>query len=101
MSMNELIEKMRSGNKAATIEGLFHGGAIFRMDAIGYSAIFHYDDTEIIARIRHLKDDLVTLDGYSVSDFAHAALDIMGVEPYCGDKITIKNLIELKFDFLM
>ena len=39
-------------------------------------------------------------DGYTVSDFAIAALDILKVEKYAGAENQIKALIESGFDFL-
>lgn len=97
---NSLIEKMKKGEKQAIIDGLSHSGAIYRMNAISFSSIFNVRDDEVKERIKSLKDDDITLDGYSVSDFAMAALDLMKIEKYTGGKASVKNLIDSKFDFL-
>ena len=97
---NSLVERMRTGEKQAIIEGLSHQGAIYRMNAISFSSICKIKDVEVEMRIKDLKDDDVMLDGYSVSDFAHAALELMEVETYTGNKPSVKDLIKSKFDFL-
>lgn len=97
---NSLIERMQRGEKQAIIEGLLHKGAIYRMNAISFSSICKLKDAEVETRIKDLKDDNIVLDGYSVSDFAHAALELMAVEIYTGNKPAVKELINSKFDFL-
>lgn len=97
---NNLIDRMRKGEKEAIMDGLLHSGAIYRMNAISFSAISGIKDSEIKKKIKELKNDEVVLDGYSVSDFALAALDMMKVEPYSGNKIIVKKLIDSRFDFL-
>lgn len=97
---NRLIDKMKTGDKTAVVAGLSHPGAIYRMNAISFSVLFHISDAEIIQKITELKNDQVALDGYSVSDFAFAALDVMGFESYVGNKASVKNLIKSKFEFL-
>ena len=37
--------------------------------------------------------------GYTVSDFAIAALDVLGIEQYKGNEENIKAIIESKFEF--
>lgn len=97
---NSLIEGMRSGVKKAFVDGLAHSGAIYRMNAIGFYVKAGVFDEEIIDKIKELKQDEVALDGYSVADFAKAALDLMGIERYCGESLFVKKLIASKFDFL-
>lgn len=97
---NSLIDKMREGKKQAIIDGLSHSGAIYRMNAISFSSICKIRDTEVEKMIKDLKNDNIILDGYSVSDFAFAALDLMKVEKYTGDKPSVKKLIKSKFEFL-
>ena len=95
-----LVNRMRNGEKSAIIEGLLHRGSIFRMNAIGFSSMIEDADADIVHEIQKLKDDSVMLDGYRVSDFAIAALSLMGVEEYKGDQKQVKDLITSKFDFL-
>lgn len=97
---SSLVAKMRVGEKEAIIGGLSHAGAIYRMNAIAFSSIHKIKDIEVQKMIKRLKDDETFLDGYSVSQFAVAALDIMNIEKYTGDNSNIKNLIASKFEFL-
>lgn len=83
------------------LDALSHQGAIYRMNAIAFSCICKADDAVIVEKIRKLKEDNVYIDGYSVSDFAKAALDIMQIEKYSGDNVRIRKLIESEFDFLI
>ena len=97
---NSLIDGMRRGEKSAFVDGLSHAGAIYRMNAIGFFAKAGMYDAEIIDKIKALKQDKATLDCYSVSDFAKAALDLIGIERYYGNSSFVKNLIDSKFDFM-
>ena len=97
---NSLIDRMRKGEKKAILDGLSHSGAIYRMNAISFFAISRIQDAEIESKIMELKNDDTVLDGYSVSDFASAALDLLGIETYTGNKALVKDLIESKFEFL-
>lgn len=97
---NSLISRMRNGEKAAIMEGLSHSGAIYRMNAISFLSIFGVKDTDTTNKLKELKKDRVMLDGYSVADFAMAALDLMKIERYSGNDEPVKNLIQSKFEFL-
>ena len=97
---NELISRMISGEREALLKGLSHPGAIYRMNAIGQVYLNNMRDAEIIEKLKVLKADDVMLDGYTVGDFAVAALHNFGIEKYEGDKRTLKELIDSKFGFL-
>lgn len=97
---NELISRMISGEREAILKGLSHPGAIYRMNAIGQVYLNNMRDAEIIEKLKVLKADDVMLDGYTVGDFAVAALHNFGIEKYEGDKRTLKELIDSKFGFL-
>ena len=97
---NELISRMISGEREAIMRGLAHPGAIYRMNAIGQVYLNNMRDAEIIDKLMELKSDDIMLDGYTVGDFAVAALHNYGIEKYEGDKRTLKELIESKFGFL-
>ena len=97
---NELIAKMKKGDKNAIISGLSHNGAIYRMNAISFSALHNIQDADVKKKITELTDDDISLDTYSVSDFAYAALDVMGIALYKGNSDSVKRLIESKFEFL-
>lgn len=97
---NIWIEGMRRGDGKILLDALPHQGSIYRMNAIAFSCICKADNAQIAEKIRKLKGDNAILDGYSVSDFAKAALDIMQIEKYSGDNVRIRNLIESGFVFL-
>lgn len=99
--MNDLIHKMQKGDRDAIISGLSHKGAIFRMNAIGNAVIHGMNDTETIRTLVELKNDDVFLDGFTVGDFATAALDMLGVEKYSGNNRRMEELIDSRFDFLI
>lgn len=94
------IERMRNGDREAIMKSLSCQGAIYRMDAIAFASLNNIKDAEIVKRLKELKKDDVFLDGYTVGDFAVAALDNLGIEKYIGDDVRMKNLIESKFAFL-
>lgn len=95
-----IIERMRNGDREAVMKGLSCQGAIYRMDAIAFASLNNMNDTETVEKLMELKKDDVFLDGYTVGDFAVAALDNLGIEKYKGDNILVKNLIESGFAFL-
>lgn len=97
---NNLVDKMRNGNSNAIIAGLLHHGAIYRMNAIAFSSLQGRSNKEIVEKIKALRTDHFGIDGYSVSDFAIAALDILGIEKYTGSNQNIKQLIGCRFDFM-
>lgn len=98
---NSLIDEMRNGNIDAIITGLTHHGAIYRMNAIAFFSLQNRNEKAAIKRIKVLKTDFSGVDGYSVSDFAIAALDILGIEKYTGSSRNIKLLIDCQFDFMV
>lgn len=97
---NKLIDGMRKGEQQAILDGLFHPGAIYRMNAIGFSVATGTWSVEIEQKIKELREDDVMLDGVSVSDFANAALDLANAEQYTGNKMRVKELIASRFEFL-
>lgn len=97
---NQLISEMQNGDVKSILQGLDHQGAIYRMNAIGFAALNKIAIFDVLQKIQLLKNDDVQFDGYTVSDFAIAALDILKVEKYAGAENQIKALIESGFDFL-
>ncbi len=96
---NALIRRMESGQTDAILTGLRHKGALVRINGILNATRHSIKTDETIDLIRELKKDTISFDLYAVSDFATAALDLMGIEEYNGSKKQILNLIESKFDF--
>jgi hypothetical protein len=96
---NLLMKQMHAGDESAVRKGLNHSGGLFRLNGIICATLFNYVDEDILDRIKALKDDHESFDGYSVSDFAIAALSLLGIEEYKGDSKKINSLIEVKFMF--
>ena len=99
MDDKTLLQRMKKGNKSAILEGLRHPGALFRINGIINVERYGLKDEEIIDYILDLKCDKISFDGYSVSDFAISALDLLDLEKYNGNDVAIKQLIESKFEF--
>lgn len=97
---NQLISAMRNGDVKSILQGLDHQGAIYRMNAIGFAALNKITIIDVTQKIHNLENDNVQFDGYTVSDFAIAALDILKVKKYAGTDDQIKALIESEFEFL-
>lgn len=97
---NNIIVEMQNGNKDAIINGLSHPGAIYRMNAIAYATLFKLEDTDVIIKLKDLRNDNKGLDGYSVASFSKAALDLLGVEAYEENDTSVKDLIKSKFQFM-
>ena len=98
---DKLLDEMQHGDKIAILNGLSHSGAIYRMNAVAYAAIFKINGEEAIKRLRALKNDNVDIMGYLVSDFAIASLDMLGAEKYNGADSRVKELIESRFIFML
>lgn len=94
-----LLENIKNGNPSSIIKGLVHPGAFYRVNAIFCACRFKITDPPIKSYIDKLKTDSLIMNGYRVSDFAIAALDILGFEPYEGDDRRILRLIASKFEF--
>ena len=97
---NELISKMQKGDRNVIFDCLSHSGAIFRMNAVGNAVIHGMNDSETISRLVELKSDNASLDGFTVGDFATAALDVLGCEKYRGNNDRMRSLIATRFNFL-
>ena len=97
---NNVIIEMQNGNKKAIINGLFHSGAIYRMNAIAYATLFKFEDAVIIRRLKELQNDNKGLDGYTVASFAKAALVLLGAEVYNGNDEEVKRLVNSGFEFM-
>lgn len=97
---NMLINEMQTGDRNAIYNGLFHSGAIYRMNAIAFATLHNIKDVDTISRIKELQNDDIMLDGFTVSDFANASLSLLKAEAYTGDKRAVKALIGSKFQFM-
>ena len=97
---NQIIMAMQNGDKKAIMSGLNCQGAIYRMNAIAFAVLNKMTSNDIVQKIIYLKEDTVSFDGYTVSDFAVAALDVLEIEKYPGSDSRIISLIDSKFKFL-
>jgi hypothetical protein len=98
--MNETIKKMQSGDISTLKNGFNAKGAIYRVNAIAWATKNNIIDEELIAYIKKSINDNTLISGYTVGQFALASLDILNIQKYQGDDISVKNLIKSNFDFL-
>ena len=94
-----MLEKIKTGDENAILEGVTHKGAIYRINALIYAVRNAVDSEKVKEKIYDLQNDKVSVDGYKVSDFALAALDLLGIEKYTGINEQIKALIESRLIF--
>lgn len=98
---NALVKRMNlEGKPEDILAGLTHRGGLIRINGIMNAVHYSLKTPEAVSLIKDLKNDTVTFDTYSVSDFAIAALDVLGVEKYNGNKQQILDLIGSKFAFM-
>lgn len=90
---SENICNMIKGNKETIKNCLYSESQYTRMDAILWATYHKYKDYDIIERIIDLKIDNEGGMGYSVGNYAIAALDILNIEKYSGDENSQKDLI--------
>ena len=97
---NDLISAIKLGDEKSIYRGLIHSGAIYRINAIIQTVKHKISSDDIISRIQDLKeDDTILMGVYKISDFAIAALALLGVEKYYGYDEIILNLINSNFNF--
>lgn len=97
--LKEMVYNMSIGDESAIYNGLNHNGAVIRMNGIMFAANFKFKKSSIIDAIKKLTEDNTEFNGYTVSQFAFAALDVIGIEKYQGNDENIKELIDYKFVF--
>lgn len=99
----DLISRMKDGQKDAIQEGLYHTGALQRVNALVFAARNEYSDHVIVSRAKVLEKDDTCLFGYNaghtVSDFARAYLHVMNEKKYSGSRKETLELIECKLQF--
>lgn len=99
MENSLLLSQMKSGDQDAILKGLKHKGAIYRINALINIVRYSISSKEIVQMVYNLLKDNVFVDGYKVSDFAYAVLDLIGVKKYSGSDEQISELIDSKLDF--
>ncbi|MDE5772816.1 MAG: hypothetical protein K2I06_14560 [Ruminococcus sp.] len=94
------ICKMISGDKEAIRKSLFSESKYVRMDALIWATYHCITENDIIERIKDLKKDNAVLSGYTIGNFAIAALENLNSEKYDGNdeyqKSLIKNFVPSK-----
>lgn len=96
----DLFAKIQTGDRNAILKGLIHPGAIYRVNAAMNAVRYNIKDVPVKIYLGRMKKDDIFINGYRVSDFAHAALDLLGLESYFGNELRVRRLITSKFDFL-
>lgn len=97
----KLISEMNAGSIGAILEGLQYRGILYRINGICNSVKYNIIDANIIRELEKLMNDERTIYGYSISDFAYAALDLLGLRKYLGERLQVREFIVSKFDFWM
>ena len=87
-------------NNDTLVEMLYSDGITLKCGAIAELTRRKIIDNDVINRIKELKKDNGSFwHDYLVSDFAYAALDVLGIDRYMGNKKETKELINVKLDF--
>lgn len=103
--MNKKLKKLKkeiavimSGNTEAVKQGLNSRASLVIVNAIRSTVEHRIYDSEIIDKIYMLTeyhDSGKIFQRYTVSDFSYAALHLLGVEKYCGEKEEVLELVEV------
>ena len=86
------ICRMIRGNQKTILDGLFSNNPYLRMDAILWLTYHKMKTHAIIEKLRELKNDEFFLMGFTVGNYAIAALEVLGVESYTGNDEYQKKL---------
>ncbi len=76
------------------MDKLIHSGASFRANGIFECVKYHVISFDIVEQLKKLKDDQVMVIGWTVSQCAIAALDVLKVEKYSGEDPHVLSLID-------
>ncbi len=103
MAIDKRVQFMIDGDKNAIIGGLIGKSGVLCVNAIIQSVQHEMRDKTIEVQLTRLKMDDTCIfghnAGYRVSDFAHAALHLLGFAKYHGNEKNITDLIESKLKF--
>lgn len=96
---NAIIDLMASGNEEAIILGINSITPILNMNAIIFGAKFKCTNKIFVDALsnRFIRSP-VTLMGNEISQFALAALDVIGIQKYYGNDEFIIKLIKSNFE---
>lgn len=90
---NNLPSRMIKGDRKAIAEGLSSTSPYIKICALQWAAYYRVINPETISKIAKLKNDDSVDMGYQVSNFAVAALDVLGIEKYKGQNKEMLALI--------
>lgn len=93
MAVTELSKKIKVGDLNAIMEGFLSEAGFYRAQAIISVVNNNLMNDAIKKQLYKLRNDNLRIIGYSISDFATAALDKFDIEKYRGDKPSIISLI--------
>lgn len=99
MELKVLINKMLDGDREAILLGFESDSCLGNLNAIIGSTVFNYTDDWIVENIKKFsKDKRFVFDnaGTMISDFAYAALHVLNVATYDGNRVEVTELIDCK-----
>jgi hypothetical protein len=96
---NKFLSMIKNENVNDVFSALQHKGAIYRINGLINVVRYSLTSAEIISEVIRICEDNTFLDGYTVSEFAFATLDLIGSKKYIGNNRNINNLIQSEFEF--
>ena len=102
MAIDAITRKMLSGDKTAIIDGFISSSAVDNANAIICAVKYQLNEKPIVGQLERLSINDTCLfgqnAGYRISDFALAALHLLGISAYNGSKENVLALIAAKLD---
>lgn len=95
----EFMRKMAKGDKEAILAGMKKGGLCENYCGICCAVKYNMKDKDIVDALKELQKDTYISMGMCNAQFASAALDVLGIEPYTGTDKRTKEMIAAKFSF--
>ena len=97
------LQKVYAGDKNSILSAMLCDASFYRMNGIIEAVKHGFKEPAVERQIRNLTSDntgtLTLTGGYTVSDFALAALHVLGIESYNGTRENVKAIIKSKFEF--
>ena len=87
------ICRMIQGDLNLIFECLQSQNELVRMDALLWAAYHGFSESNVASRIIELKNDDTAVMGFTVSDYAIAALDRLNIEKYSGKDFRMEEFI--------
>jgi hypothetical protein len=93
-----MIDAMKAGNIQVIQECIHSEKAILIVNAIIFGVQQELDSPSFISGVEKAAQNQTVLMGHRVSEFAVAALDILGKQKYTGTQQSIKDMIQFKMN---